>query len=103
MVGVSSSVANQNKVFLKIYLDTSLKVCAENSAQNLKIDFPIDNEDTWSQGVRITQSVPLYVIYTIARHLLTWLLFESINSTLFYIPSECFWSTMLCEVDASGS
>ena len=47
--------------------------------------------------------IQFYVIYTIARHLLTWLLFESINSTLFYIPSECFWSTMLCEVDASGS
>ena len=34
--------------------------------------------------------IQFYVIYTIARHLLTWLLFESINSTLFYIPSECF-------------
>ena len=45
MVGVSSSLVNQNKVFLKMYLDKFLnicqsKACAENSAQNLKVDFP---------------------------------------------------------------
>ena len=42
--------------------------------------------------------IQFYVIYTIARHLLTWLLLESINSTLFYIPSECFWSDLQCYV-----